>query len=180
MSTYLSTLRTFKAETNRISGVPDAEFKQFIGTISDICPGELGLLWRVLNDHVQQCMLFEELSPAVVSDALECMPDDLKTQALIDMSTERRLSIVETWSPQKQQDELKDLDYQRQIEEYSQGGTFPFTFVMTGQVPSNYPSSMGNCVFCGNSYRIWESIFTFSCQTHSSCKACYPGHYHYC
>jgi hypothetical protein len=53
-------------------------------------------LWRVLEDERQQCILFEELSPVVVSEALDRLPDDKRIRALIDMSDRRRLLIVET------------------------------------------------------------------------------------
>lgn len=92
----MSILRAFKEEIERISEVPNDVFSQHIGTISDIRPSELSFLWRVLEDERQQCILFEELSPVVVSEALDRLPDDKRIRALIDMSDRRRLLIVET------------------------------------------------------------------------------------
>jgi hypothetical protein len=171
MSTILSILRAFKEEIERISEVPDDVFSQYIGTISDIRPSELSFLWRVLEDERQQCILFEELSPVVVSEALDRLPDDERIRALIDMSDGRRLSIVETWTRQKENRQLNELE--RWQDPYEQG-LIPRKFVVTDTMPPRYPVSVDTCFYCNRYHQVWSGVFSLFCtEQHTACENCH-------
>jgi hypothetical protein len=178
MSTNLSTLRALKGEIEQICQVPDEVFSQYIDTISDIRPSELGFLWRLQDCPSQQRMLFEKLSPMVVSEALEWLPYDEKDRALTDMSNGRRLSIVRLWTRQEQDRQLEAFEGWREAQECYEQGQFVGKFVHTGRMPTHYPRSMKRCFHCYRDHVAWSGVFILTCRQHTTCEDCHPEPHH--
>ena len=171
-SAIMLIVRTFEAESKRISKLDVGELREYIG---DISPSDLATLWKLaegmLNDLDRR--LFEDIDLHIVSEAMSLLPLDSQVVSLKYMRNEQRRHIVDTWSLQRKTDVLTWLEGWQDNEDEEWTDRIADVRVMTGRpLPEHYPPGMSACAFCGNQHSVWDSIIVLDCRTHSYCERC--------
>jgi hypothetical protein len=163
MNTILFALGSLQDEIDRVYALDVDAFRDCINALSLT---DLVFLWKAVGHEALGRRLSEEIDPEVVSQVLERLPYSTKAESLKYMSNEQRLLVVETWSLQKNHDELRKLGNWQRSQEIEWHLGIADRYIKSSRLP------MDRCASCGNCYDYWQSIDILDCMRHSSCEAC--------